>query len=90
MQQTIDINLIKENPQLFFSQLNMEAENEFINLLEYFIFKYEINISAKKDTNKDVEINDGFKVFNKIPRFILNPIEIKDFKHFSREELHER
>jgi len=79
MQQTIDINLIKESPALFFSQLDKDAEKEFQNLLEFFIFKYKLEI-----------IDDGFKVLNKIPQFILNPIEIKDFKHFSREELHER
>ena len=48
MQQTIDINLIKESPFLFFSQLDKDAEKEFIYLLEYFIFKYDINLDKGK------------------------------------------
>ena len=44
MQHLIDINLFKENPQIFFKQLDKAAEKEFINLLEYFIYKYDIQI----------------------------------------------
>ncbi|MEN8122657.1 MAG: hypothetical protein ABFS35_20115 [Bacteroidota bacterium] len=82
MQQTIDINLLKENPLLFFSQLDKDAEKEFVYFLEYFIFKHEINL--KKGSKKKL------KVLNKIPEGIITPIKIKGFRKFSREELHER
>lgn len=36
MQQTIDINLLKENPKLFFAQLPEKAEEEILEFL-YFI-----------------------------------------------------
>lgn len=52
MQQTIDIELLKKEPAFFFSQLSEDAEKEFINLLEYFIYKYHIKVDYKKKTEK--------------------------------------
>ena len=78
MQQTIDIELFKETPQLFFSQLNKEAEREFTSVLEYFIYKYNINLNSKSEPK------------NKFSFFTKNPIEVEEIKRFTREELHER
>jgi len=83
MQQTIDINLIKENPKLFFSQFNEDAENEFIHLLQYFVFKYNIDFNIKKETH--IKSKDSFIDFIENNKIKLP----KDFK-FNREEAHER
>ena len=42
MQQIIDINLLKENPKLFFSQLPEKAEEEISEFL-YFIIVFLFN-----------------------------------------------
>jgi len=78
MQQTIDINLIKENPKLFFSQLNEDAENEFIHLLQYFVFKYDINVVMKKKENTTYTISD------------LLPKQVNEFTPLNREEIYAR
>jgi len=82
MHKTIDIDVFKENPQLFFSKLDKEAEKEFAHLLEYIIFKYNIEISSTTEKTE--------KILKKIPGFINNPIQRSDFKLFSREELYEK
>jgi len=46
MQQAIDINLLKENPKLFFSQLPEKAEEEISEFLYFIIYKYNLNIEV--------------------------------------------
>ena len=77
MQQIIDINFLKENPKLIFSMLPKGAENEIVDFLHFLMFKYEISIELpeKKQTFKN---------------FIENPIQIENFRKYTREELHER
>ena len=83
MQQTIDINLIKENPKLFFSLFNKDAENEFIQILEYFVFKYNIDFNIKKETHQ--KSKDSFIDFIE-----NNKIKLPENFKFNREEAHER
>lgn len=80
MKQNIDIKLLKENPQLFFSQLPEKAEKEFEKLMEFILFKYDI-----ADINKNEDVNQ-----NKFNLFKENPIKVKRILKYSREELHER
>ncbi len=80
MEQTINIELFKENPQFFFSQLPEKAEKEFQSLLEFIFFKYEItNLYTKKEMKK-----------RKFDFFKENPINVEKIKKHTREELHER
>ncbi len=51
MQQTIDINLLKENPQLFFSQLPKKAEEEISEFLYYIIYKYNLSVELPNVNN---------------------------------------
>jgi len=79
MLQTINMNLFKENPQIFFKQLPKEAEVEFSEFLRIFLIKY--NISYPK-----VEYDKKLKFKN----FIENPILISKTIKYTREDLHER
>ncbi len=79
MQQTIDINLIKESPSLFFSQLNKDAEDEFVYLLEYFIYKYGIKIDNKKE-----EMKAGNTISDLLPK------KVKEFTPLNRDEIYAR
>ncbi|RLD65893.1 MAG: hypothetical protein DRI95_07750 [Bacteroidetes bacterium] len=79
MQQTIDINLIKESPSLFFSQLNKDAEDEFVYLLEYFIYKYGIKIDNKKE-----QMNAGNTISDLLPK------KVKEFTPLNRDEIYAR
>lgn len=80
MEQTIDIKLLKENPQLFFSQLPEKAEKEFENLLEFILFKYDIKKVNQNETSNQ----------NKFNLFKEKPIKVEKIVKYSREELHER
>ena len=51
MQQTIDINLLKENPKLFFSQLPEKAEEEISEFLYFIIFKYNLSVALPNKNN---------------------------------------
>jgi hypothetical protein len=77
MKQTINLKLMKENPELFFSQLPEKAMMEIDDFLNFLIFKYKINIdfSEKKQRFKN---------------FIERPVKVKSKIKFTREELHER
>jgi hypothetical protein len=77
MKQTINFKLIKENPELFFSQLPEKARIEIDDFLNFLIFKYKINIEfpEKKQRFKNI---------------IENPVKVKSKVKFTREELHER
>jgi len=77
MQQLIDINLFKKNPQIFISQLPKNAEEEMVEFLNFLMFKYKINLDFP----------------DKEPRFknfIENPIKVEKKIKFTRDELHER
>jgi len=72
--QTIDINLLKENPQLFFSQLPEKAETEILEFLRFVIFKYQ-NIEQKDEENNDI-ISD------------ILPKKVKEFTPLNRDEIY--
>ena len=80
MKQTIDINLLKKNPQLFFSQLPEKAEKDIIEFLQFVIFKYQ-NIEQEKDENK-------LKNNNTISEIL--PKKVKEFTPLNREEIYAR
>ncbi len=77
--QPIDMNLFKENPQIFFKQLDKEAESEFANWLSYFVFKYNLELS-----NLDSQSISKFGLFEK------EPINVSETIKYIREELNER
>ena len=56
MKQTLNIDLLKENPQLFFSKLPDEAEIEIQNLLEFVFFKYNLMIGNSEESVKNTEL----------------------------------
>jgi len=86
MQHLIDLNFFKENPQIFFKQLDKAAEKEFINLLEYFIFKYDIKIDYNIEPKKS-----ELKSENEFINFIENhKIKLPENFKFNREEANER
>lgn len=85
MNKTIDINLLKENPQLFFSKLDKEAEREFTNLLEFIIFKYEINFETNTGKKSILKKEADFLDFIENNKIILP----ENFK-FNRDEANDR
>lgn len=52
MQKTINIDLIKKNPNLFFSQLPAKAELEISEFIYFIIYKY--NLTIKLPNNKNI------------------------------------
>lgn len=80
-----DIKLIKENPDLFFSQLDKEAEKEFANIFEYFVFKHNIKIDDRKTDTSSSKKEREFLRFIENNKIILP----ENFK-FNREEAHDR
>ncbi|MFN8256685.1 MAG: hypothetical protein U0W24_13390 [Bacteroidales bacterium] len=92
MQQIFDINLIKENPQLFFSNLPKNAEVEIVEFLRFIFYKYNISFdpeSVKKSVsheNKDEKV----VLKNLMEEFasLRNGLPI-DYK-FDRHEANER
>jgi hypothetical protein len=76
MHYTIDVNLFKKNPELFFRKLTQEEEKEFFNLLEYFINKYDIQIGNEGMTKYSIED--------------ILPKQVNEFKPLSREEIYAR
>ena len=79
MKQIINIDLLKENPELFFSQLPEKAEKEINEFLRFVFFKYEIN--KKKEKKKKTDLLETFASLRKgLP---------KDYK-FNRDEANER
>lgn len=51
MQQKIDLNLLKENPKLFFSQLPEKAEEEISEFLYFIIYKYNLSVELPNKNN---------------------------------------
>ena len=79
MQKNIDINLIKEDPNLFFSQLPEKAEVEIAEFLRFIVFKYNIDRIISEDKK-----NDLLDAFASLRTGLPN-----NFK-FNREEANER
>jgi putative lipoic acid-binding regulatory protein len=84
MQQRIDINLLKSNPQLFFSKLSEDAENEFVNLVQYIVFKYDIKLDDEMIDEKNSATGNLLDVFSSLRTGLP-----KNYK-FDREEANER
>ena len=84
MIKTIDINLIKEEPKLFFSQLSQKAEEEFYSLLNYFIFKYNIEINIKNESKLKSKEKSEFLSFLK-KGFSVSEKEIHDIEQTQNE-----
>ena len=90
MEKPIDINLFKENPKLFFSQLPEKAKAEINEFLRFVIFKYDI----KSQSNKKKEVIEN-KQENDISNSLLDAFAslrtgLPDNYKFDREEIHER
>jgi hypothetical protein len=77
MQHTINLKLMKENPNLFFSKLPEKAEKEMLEFLNFLAFKYKISFDYTENKHR-------FK------NFVENPIKVKNKIKYTREELHER
>ncbi len=91
MKYTIDLNLIKENPELFFSQLPKKAEDEIVDFLQFIVFKYDISIVAENNIDNlesqhmhESTINEALKAFASLRTGL--PANYK----FNREEANER
>lgn len=84
MLQTIDINFIKENPQYFFSQLNENAEKELVNLLSYFIFKYNIIVDYEEKRKSELKKKKDFLLFLK-KGFFVSEEEIRNIEQTRKE-----
>ncbi len=92
MQYTIDLNLIKENPELFFSQLPKKAEDEIVDFLQFIVYKYNISIISENNINsfEPENVQDSIlntEVLNAFASFRTGlPANYK----FNREEANER
>ena len=86
MKQIIDIELFKENPQLFFSQLPEKAEVEFQNLLEFILFKYNVIIENKEENviHKELKNKKDFLLFLK-KGFFVSETEIQAIEQTQKE-----
>jgi hypothetical protein len=65
MSKKIDIDIIENFPEEFFSQLNSEARQEFNNLLNYFVHKYNIVLNDIPDKSKAEKGKENFMLFLK-------------------------
>jgi hypothetical protein len=65
MKKKIDTDIIKNNPEEFFSQLNSEARKEFDHLLNYMVYKYDIVLNDIPDENQAEKVNEDFMDFLK-------------------------
>ncbi len=83
MEQLIDIETFKRNPNLFFSQLPEKAEEEFENILNYIIFKY----TLKKTFFEKKNITDEFDIYEK--KKTILPRQINEFVPLKRKEIYE-
>ena len=84
MQQTIDINLLKKDPDFFFSKLPKKAESEINEFLRFIFFKYDINIDTEKF---ELENNNAENLLNSFASLRTGlPSNYK----FNREEANER
>ena len=91
MQQTIDIELFKENPQLLFAQLPKQAEQEINKFMQFIVFKYNSNLVWEIKNEKDSTKVQNAKRKNKLLD-AFEPLRTglpEDYK-FNREEANER
>jgi len=79
--ESISIDQLKNNPDVFFSQLDNEAENEFQNLLDYFVFKHNLNGLRRQELSSKKQPFELFK---------NNPVVLEKLHTYTREELHEK
>jgi hypothetical protein len=63
MKKLINIELLKKDPQRFFSKLPGEAEEEINKLLEYILYKYNLNDTFNDKDNE----TSRFEFFEKNP-----------------------
>lgn len=92
MQYTIDLNLIKENPELFFSQLPKKAEDEILDFLQFIVFKYNLSIISENNINTFEPENKQERILNTDLLNTFAPFRTglpADYK-FNREEANER
>jgi hypothetical protein len=82
MKSKIDYKKFKEDPDFYLSKLDKEAEEEFVNLLEFIFYKYQINVNLSSEKKKKKEDSMSF--------FKNNPIKLPEGYKFNREEAHER
>jgi hypothetical protein len=92
MKHSIDINLIKENPGLFFSKLPKKAEAEIADFLQFIVFKYNISFISENDTNNFELTNtqDNTIVSNALSAFAAFRTGLPLNYKFSRDEANER
>ena len=74
MQNSIDINIFKEKPDIFFSQLTKEAKIEINDFLTHIVSKYHIQ-------TKDIELKE---------KSFLLPRPVKKFEPLKRSEIYAR
>lgn len=65
MNKKINIDIIKNCPEEFFSQLNAEARKEFDSLLNYMIYKYDIVINDLPHKKAPEKLSEDFMHFLK-------------------------
>ena len=80
MKQTIDIELFKKKPEFFFSQLPEKAEKEYIDMLEYIIYKYNVKYDIRENIKKNSLLKDFASFITGLP---------ENYK-FNRNEANER
>jgi len=92
MQYTIDLNLIKENPELFFSQLPKKAEDEIVDFLQFIVFKYNISIISENNINNFEPENKQESIVNNdvLNAFASFRTGLPANYKFNREEANER
>lgn len=76
--QTFDINIFNTDSQYFLSNLPEKAKDEVNSFLQYIVFKYNIEPNRQQEAKK------------KFAPFFDNPLPVKNFVKYTREELHER
>lgn len=80
MEQILNIDLFKNNPQLFFSKLPPKAEKEITDFLQFVIFKYE------NYTHDNVQK----KIENTSIITEILPKTVEEFTPMDRNEIYEK
>lgn len=89
MQQVIDIDLLKNNPQLFFSQLPEDAKDEVVEFIHFLIYKYELNIEVpeQKQAFNDTEDCEQ-KEMKKYKVSEIFPRQVNEFEPLNRDDIY--
>jgi len=89
MQQIINIDTFKENPQIFFNQLHRKLEKELDIFLQKLVIRYNVDIEyvATDSLGEDQLIKNENKLMNAFD-FLRTGLPT-DYK-FNREEANER